>query len=295
MISLIILAALIIAAVSVGIVFVRDFIIHKDELGTGSWIKSGAVGFITNFLDVLGIGSFAPTTAGLRLLKQTEDRLIPGTLNVSCALPVIFEALLFIREVKVDAVTLSGMLGAAMIGGFIGAAIVSKLPAQPIRLVMGLALMLAAFLMLASKFGWMPGGGDAIGLTGFRLVIGIGVNFILGMLMCAGIGLYAPCMALVYVLGMSPLVAFPIMMGSCAFQMTVASFKFIKEGVYGRRASMAITIFGCIGVAIAFWIVKSLPLEILRWLVICVLTYTAITLITTFIKAGKAAESSANN
>jgi uncharacterized membrane protein YfcA len=270
--------------------FIRDFIVHKKELEQkASWIKSGVLGFITNFLDVLGIGSFAPTTAGLRLLKQTDDRLIPGTLNVGCTIPVVMEALLFIKAIEVEPVTLVALLAAATIGSFLGAGIVSKLPDQPIRLIMGFALFLAAFLMIAGKFKWMPGGGEAVGLTGTKLVIGIAVNFILGALMTAGIGLYAPCMALVYFLGMSPAVAFPIMMGSCAFLMPVASFKFLQTGAYSRKPSMAITIFGAVGVVIAVYIVKSLPLDILRWLVIGVLLYTSITLTLTYIKNRKAA------
>jgi uncharacterized membrane protein YfcA len=77
---------------------------------------------------------------------------------------------------------------------------------------------------------------------------------------------------------MSPKVAFPIMMGSCAFLMPVASVKFVKEAAYDRRAAMGITIGGAIGVIIAAYIVKSLPLNILKWLVDAVILYTSYTL-----------------
>ena len=97
--------------------------------------------------------------------------------------------------------------------------------------------------------------------------------------MTAGIGLYAPCMALVFALGMSPTVAFPIMMGSCAVLMPMASLKFIKEGFYNRRASFIIMITGVIGVLIAAFFVKSLPMDMLRWLVIAVIIYTAIVML----------------
>ena len=143
---------------------------------------------------------------------------------------------------------------------------------------MAIALFVTAFLMLAGQMGWMPGGGDAIGLTGVKLVIAIVGNFILGALMTLGIGLYAPSMALVYFLGMSPAVAFPIMMGSCAFLMPVASVKFVREGAYNRKASLAIAVLGIVGVFIAAYIVKSLPLDILRWLVIGVIFYTSMTM-----------------
>ncbi len=57
--------------------------------------------------------------------------------------------------------------------------------------------------------------------------------------------------------------------------MPAASAKFVKEGAYNRKASMAITIFGVIAVLIAAYIVKELPLNILTWLVIVVIIYTS--------------------
>ncbi|MCL2520448.1 MAG: sulfite exporter TauE/SafE family protein [Spirochaetaceae bacterium] len=268
-------------------IFFKDFFANKKNLGSGSYVKSGALGFVTNFFDALGIGSFAPTTAGLKLMKQTEDRLIPGTLNVACTLPVVFMAFVFIRAVEVDPVTLITMIASATLGAFLGAGVVAKMPAQTIRLIIGIALAFAAFLMLAGLMGWMPGGGLTTGLTGWRLVVGILGNFVLGALMTAGVGLYAPCMALVYLLGMSPAVAFPIMMGSCAFLMPVASMRFVKAGTYARIPAIAITLAGIVGAFIAASFVSGLPLNPLRWLVIGVLIYTSVTLIVTFLRARK--------
>ena len=111
------------------------------------------------------------------------------------------------------------------------------------------------------------------------MIIAVSVNFILGAVMTAGVGLYAPCMALVFALGMSPAVAFPIMMGSCAFLMPPASIRFIREGAYNRKAALAMAIPGVIAVLIAAFIVKSLPLDILRWIVIVVILYTSIVML----------------
>jgi uncharacterized membrane protein YfcA len=163
-----------------------------------------------------------------------------------------------------------------MVGAVLGAGIVAKLQVRKIQLTMGVALLVTAFFLLAGQLEWIQGGGEAIGLRGWKLAVAIGANFVLGALMTVGIGLYAPCMALVYALGMSPLVAFPIMMGSCAFLMPPASAKFIKEGAYNRKASVAMAIPGAIAVLIAALIVKSLPLQTLRWVVILVVIYTAI-------------------
>lgn len=269
-----------------GIELTKDLRKNKDKFEQdSSWGKTGLIGFVTNFFDTLGIGSFAPTTALLRAFKQSKDRVIPGTLNVSCTIPVVAEAFIFITVIKVEPITLFSMLAASAIGAWLGAGIVSHLPEKKIQLGMGIALFVTASVMLASQMGWMPAGGAAIGLSGGKLVIAIIANFILGALMTLGIGLYAPSMALVYLLGMSPRVAFPIMMGSCAFLMPVASIKFIREGAYNRKASLAISIGGLIGVFIAAYLVKSLPLNVLKWLVIFVIYYTSITMFKTYLES----------
>ena len=275
-----VLGALGVITVWFAAVFGMDISKHKDSLEPEtSWAKMSLVGFVTNFFDTLGIGSFAPTVAFSKALKQVEDRVMPGTLNVSCTIPVVAEAFIFMTVIQVEPITLVSMLAAATLGAWLGAGWVSKMPEKKIQMFMGVALFVTASIMLAGKMGWMPGGGDAIGLTGTKLIIGVVGNFVLGALMTAGIGMYAPCMALVYLLGMSAKIAFPIMMGSCAFLMPVAGVKFVKEGAYDRKASVAITIAGTVGVFIAAYLVKSLPLDILKILVICVIYYTSVTMV----------------
>ena len=273
----IVLGALGLLTLYFAIIFIKDYMLASKEgrLEKPSFLASGAVGFATNFFDTLGIGSFAPTTALLKQFKLTNDRTIPGTLNVSCTIPVVLEAFIFITVIKVDPITLVALLGAATVGAIVGAGFVAKLDVKKIQLAMGVALLIVAFVMTAQQLKMFPAGGDAIGLTGIKLIVAVIANFILGALMTLGIGLYAPCMALVFALGLSPAVAFPIMMGSCAFLMPAASVKFVKEGAYDRKASMAITVFGVVGVLIAAYIVKSLPLDILKWLVIVVIVYTS--------------------
>ncbi|MGB5822554.1 MAG: sulfite exporter TauE/SafE family protein [Proteocatella sp.] len=274
--TLVLLGVLALLFVGFTFVFVKDYLGHKDQWEPGtSFVKSGIIGLVVNFFDTLGIGSFAPTTALLRTFKQIDDRVLPGTLNVAMTIPVIVEAFAFIRAVEVEPVTLTAMIVAASVGSYVGAGFMSKLPKQTVQKTMAVALSIAGLIMLAQILGIFPGGGEAIGLTGVALVIGVVGNLILGALMTAGVGLYAPCMALVYLLGMSPAVAFPIMMASCAYLMPICSVKFIKEGAYNRRASMAISIFGVVGVLIAVFLVTSLPLDILKWLVVGVIAYTS--------------------
>ncbi len=237
------------------------------------------IGFVTNFFDALGIGNFAPTTAAFKLLRRMPDEDIPGTLNAGHAVPVLAEGLIFIAAVSVDFTTLLGMILASIVGAWFGAGVVSRLPRRAVQIGMGVALLAAAVLFLATNLHWMPGGGEALGLSGGPLVLAIAVNCLLGALMTLGIGLYAPCLILVSLLGMNPLAAFPIMMGSCALLMPVAAVRFMKAGRYNLRAAIGLAVGGVPGVLIAAYIVKSLPLVWLRWLVVIVVTYAAVTML----------------
>lgn len=235
------------------------------------------IGFFTNFLDTLGIGSFATTTSMFKLWRQVPDEKVPGTLNVGHALPTITEACIYITIVQVDITTLLTMIAAAVLGAWFGAGIVSHWPRRTIQISMGLALLAAASLMALRQLNVIAalGSGTSLGLQGSLLWGGAIGNFALGALMTIGIGLYAPCMALVFMLGMQPLAAFPIMMGSCAFLMPVGSIQFIRNKSYSLRAALGLTFGGIPGVLIAAYLVKSIPLQYVIWLVLCVVVYTA--------------------
>jgi uncharacterized membrane protein YfcA len=234
-----------------------------------------ALGFVTNFFDTLGIGSFAPATAYFKLRARMPDEEIPGTLNAGQALPTMTQALIFIATVSVDLVTLVSMIVAAVLGAWLGVGLVSRMPRRTIQAAMGAALLCAALLYLASNLHWIPGGGDRIGLVGGQLVFAVAVNFLLGALMMVGVGLYAPCLILLSLLSMSPIAAFPIMMGSCGLLMPVGGARFIRTGRYHFSAALALALGGIPGVLVAAYIVKSLPVVWLRWLVLIVVLYAA--------------------
>jgi uncharacterized membrane protein YfcA len=238
-------------------------------------------GFITNFFDTLGIGSFATSTAIFRQWKMLRDEWIPGTLNVGHTLPTFLQAFIFTKIVPVETRTLILMIAAAICGAWLGAGFVARWPRRRIQIGMGSALLVAAVLMLMTATGLMPVPGDAIGLSGTKLVVAVAVNFGLGALMTLGIGLYAPCMILIYMMGMNPTAAFPIMMGSCAFLMPVASARFIKERSYHPGVSLSLLIGGIPAVYLASQFFESLPIAAVRYLVVIVVLYTAINLLRT--------------
>lgn len=237
------------------------------------------VGFVANFFDTLGVGSFAITSSIYKLLNFVADDLIPGTMNVGHAIPTVAEALIFIAVIAVDFKTLVSMIVAAVLGAWFGAGMVSGWSKRRIQIGLGLALLAAAALMLGSQLHLYPIGGEALGLIGVKFWVAVAGNFILGVFMQLGVGLYAPCMILVYFLGMTPRAAFPIMMGSCAFLMPVGSYQFIRAKRYNSIAALGLTLGGVPAVLLAAYIVKSLPLKWVIRLVICVVAYTAIMLL----------------
>ena len=260
-------------------VLTGGYVIGWSRLEKGPSAGAIGVGWLTNFLDQLGIGSFATTTSLFRAFKMVPDRIIPGTLNVGHTLPTVVEALVTVAIIPVDMLTLFCMIAASVLGAWLGAGIVASWPKRYVQIGMGCALLAAAVLFFMTAMHLFPGGGDALGVRGLKLVVAIVGNFMLGALMSLGIGLYAPCMILISLLGMSPRSAYPIMMGSCAFLMPVGSLKFIKERAYSLPVAMGLAIGGIPGVLIAAYIIKSIPIEYVRWLVIVVVLYTAITML----------------
>jgi uncharacterized membrane protein YfcA len=206
---------------------------------------------------------------------MVADELIPGTLNVGHTASAVTESLIFVTAIVIDPLLLITTVSSAAAGAWLGADIVARLPRRAIQVVMGIALLIAGCVFTAMNLHLLPGGGMAMGLVGWKFGLAIGINFILGALMSAGIGMYAPCMITLALLGMNPLAAFPIMMGSCALLQPVASLRFFQTGKFSWSASLGLTLGGVVGVLIAAFVVKSLPLYALRWLVIVVIAYAA--------------------
>jgi uncharacterized membrane protein YfcA len=237
-----------------------------------------ALGLVTDFLDTLGVGSFATTTIALRLGRVVDDEQIPGTLNVGHAVPTILEAVLFLTAVKVDMLTLIAMVAAGGLGAWLGAGIVVKLPRRTIQRAMAAALVVSAAFIVLRQTQLFPSGGSAIGLTGATLLIAVAASAVIGSLTSLGIGNYAPTMAVTYLLGMNPKSVFPIMAASASLILPTAAYRFYRSGRFDRRTALCLAVGGVPGVLIAVYLVKELNVTILLWIVVAVLLYTAATL-----------------
>lgn len=285
----------------VGIVFTAILLvrsipkIRSTEEGQARWEKekkhfafNSVVAFIANFLDVLGIGSYATSTGAYKIKGSVDDMYIPGTLNVGDTIPVLLEAFLFFGFVEIDKLTLISLLLAMIVGSKVGASLVSKMDAEKIRLGMGIGLLVVGVVMALKQLQIGPFGlvGMETGIYGIKLIISVIVEFFVGAFMTIGVGAYAPTFALVSMMGMNVQSAFPIMMGGCAFLMTFgAGPEFIKSGRYDMIATLTNATFGSLGALIAYMFVKSVPLTILLWIVVAVVFYTAIMFIRDYMKS----------
>jgi uncharacterized membrane protein YfcA len=258
-----------------GCFYLSDAFKKRSTFSGRPWSGLLGTGFITNFFDTLGIGSFAPQTSIFKFFKLVDDRVIPGTMNVGNTIPTVTQAFIFMTAVKVEPFTLVWMSLAAPIGAVLGAGVVARMSRPRIQFGMGIGLTVVALIILAGLLHLLPLGGEAIGLSGWKLAIAIAMSFCFGALQTIGVGFYAPCMAMVYALGMHPLTAFPIMMTATAMLMAAGSARFVSEDAYDRKAALALTGSGVLGVFLAAFIVKSLPLTFLKWMVCAIVLYTA--------------------
>ncbi|MBM2854759.1 MAG: permease [Steroidobacteraceae bacterium] len=281
MIVTVLLAALGVLAVAFTAVLIQTAWRRSELRPT---LESIGLGAVTNFFDTLGIGSFATTTAWIKLRKLIPDSYIPGTLNVGHALPTVAQAYIFIQLVSVDPVLLAACIAAAVVGAIVGAPIVVRLPVRVVQGVVGIALLIASSLYALSNLGKMPVGGDALALAGGPLAIAVVGHFVMGALMTFGIGLYAPSLILLSLLGLNPIAVFPIMMGACAFLMPVCGMRFVRADRINLRVVIGLALGGIPLVLVAAFLVKSLSLVTLRWGVVVVVLYAAVLLLRSAMK-----------
>jgi uncharacterized membrane protein YfcA len=271
------------ALVLVNIAFIATWIAtaKRRRLRGRPSVSDVAIGFVTCFLDTLGIGSYAQITALFKLRGDPADELIPGTLNVGNSLPVFFSTLLFVVAVTVDPVLLACMVASAGAGAWLGAGVVSRMPRRSIQLFMGTALLIAACFFAMTNLGVLPAAGTSMGLAGWRFAVAVAANFVLGALMCVGIGNYAPSMVLLSLLGMHPIAAYPIMIGSDGILIPVASLGFFKSGRFAHRAALGLAGGGVVGALCAFPLVNAISshIALMRWLVMIVIIYAAISML----------------
>lgn len=245
-------------------------------------IEALVMSAVANFFDTLGISSFATTLAWMRMRRLVPDRLIPPTLVAGYTLPTLLQSGVFLAllGVRVDPVLLAGCIAAMIAGGLVGAHWVTRTPVRIVQGIVGLALLLAAGFFTIANLKLMPVGGTATGLPPVLMAVTIAAHFGLGILINFGVGNYAPTLAMLSLFGMDPRLAFPIMASSAAFSMVGAGARLVRDKAgLDLRVVLGMAVGAIPAVLIAAFVVREMPLELLRWLVVAVVTYAGITLL----------------
>jgi uncharacterized membrane protein YfcA len=240
-----------------------------------------ALGAVTNFFDTLGIGSFAPTIAWFRFRKMVPDRLMPLTMFIGYTIPAILQGIIFLGVIKVDPLLLLGCIVAIVVGGYVGVPLAARSPVRLIQAIVGVALLVAALFYSLMNLDLMTTGGNAASLPTTLTVIAIIANFIFGILLSFGVGNYAPSLAMFSLMGMDPRLAFPIMAAGAGYSGIAAGVQCVRKVNLDWRIVLGLTIGALPSVLIAALIVKSMPIVLLRWLVVVVVTYAGIVLLMT--------------
>lgn len=240
-------------------------------------LEAVAVGAIVCFFDTLGIGSFAPTAAWLKFRRLVPDGLIPQNMLVGLTPPSIAEAIIFLVLLGglVDAPLLVGCVLALLLGGLVGVPLVTRARVWVVQLVVAIALIIAAAAYAMTNLHLFPGGGNATSLPLTLMIIAIAANFTFGILVNFGVGNFAPSLVMFGLMGLDPRYAFPIMAGGAALMGAAASTRHIQIGKIDLRIVLGLAIGGIPAVLVAALIVKSMPVETLRWLVIAVVLYAS--------------------
>ena len=240
-------------------------------------LEAVALGAVVSFFDTLGIGSFAPTAAWIKFRRMVPDRLLPPTMLVGLTPPAMTESIIFLvlLGVMVDPVLLFGSAVAVLLGGLVGAPLVARARVWIVQLVVAIGLLLAAAAYAMTNLHLFPGGGTAAGLSPMLTVIAIAASFGFGVLLNFGVGNYAPTLVMLSLMGMDPRLCFPVMAAGAALMGAGAGARHIQLGTTDLRVVLGLAIGGIPAVFVAAFLVKSMPVEMLRWLVIVVVLYAA--------------------
>lgn len=244
---------------------------------TKNRVKLCIAGFLANVADTVGIGSFAVLIACNRNWNLIDDKRLLGSMNGHSVLPAMIQSLLFLQIVDIDMLTLLTLIGASCLGGFTGGFFVSMFSKQTLRLVMCGGFCGIALLLLLNQLGFAPLSGEALALEGTQLVVGAVAMYFAGMLPSIGVGLYVPIQMILFLLGLSPLTAFPIMTTAGCIVQASTAYAFIVKKEIALAETIFLTIAGIFGVFLAVPMIAYVSSSSLRWLLLAIIVYNAAT------------------
>lgn len=258
---------------------VKEVLKNQTVMAFNTKIKFFVCGIISFLADTIGIGSFAINIAIAKAYKLLPTDKLPGFVNSVQVLPGTIQAIIFIKLVNVDLLTLVTLSSATAIGGILGAGIISRVNVTFLKKIMILCFSGMVLLLISTESGLMDISGNAIALSGNKLLITSFFMMIAGALSAACVGLYAVVQVILFIAGMSPLVAFPIMMASGALQQPLVAMTFLANKKVPLKETLIVTLSGLIGIAIGLPLITSVSSRFLHCLLMFVLIYNIMTLL----------------
>lgn len=284
-IFLITLGILILSILCVAVMVLKLSRQPAQPLSSLQYIKlifSGIVAFIA---DTLGVGSFAVNVTLAKLLGTFRDDELPAVNNGAQVIPGTIESLFFMHLVDVDLTTLLTLVAGTCVGGLLGGFVVSRLSKQAIRLAMICSFALIIILLISHQFRLLPVGGDLIELHSWKLVIGFFALVICGALTSVGVGLFVMVQGVLFVMNVSPVVAFPIMTTAGAMQQPLTTMVFLQQNKIPLKKTMILSLAGCLGVFITIPIFTQLTITWLHLLLLIILIYNFLAIGHTYLKS----------
>lgn len=246
------------------------------SLSPVDYLKLAVSGILAFIADTLGVGSFAVNVALAKLLGTFPDDELPAVNNGAQVIPGVFESFFFMQLIDVDLITLITLVAGTCVGGLIGGAVVSRLSKQAIRLAMICCFAAIIVLLICHQLHIVPIGGDLVELHSWKLVIGFFAMIVCGGLTSVGIGLFVMVQAVLFLMNVSPLVAFPIMTTAGAMQQPLTTLVFVQQNKIPLKKTLILSLFGCVGVFITIQLFTQITVTWLHSLLLLILIYNFI-------------------
>lgn len=270
-----------VAAVIFTVLLVIYFFVKfaDEKLTFMEQVKIAVIGVASNFLDTIGIGSFAVIIAMRKMLGVMKDDVkLIGTMNIQAAITSLAQMLIFLHFVKVDFVTVIVAISMIALGGFLSGFVAVRINKQLVHKIMLWAFVITGILLFLIQIKVLDFTANNEMVTGYKLVIFAVFMLLAGILPGFGVGYYSIIESTMFLFGLKPIVAFPIMTSASSYQMPITAATFINKGKFYGKSAIIMSLFGVLGVVAAATLITNVNGYVLKWILLAIIIYNIIIL-----------------
>lgn len=278
----IIIAAFIIAGGISLIMEIRDLHTHWDEVRTAvrpPWPLRFFISFLLYFLAPFGISDYALSTAIYTKTGWVELKKLPGTLGLQTVAPLLVMSTAFLGTIAVEPLTLIPFFLFQAIGSYVGPYLTQRISVKALRYIISFGLFISGVFVLLGQLNMLDFSHTAMGLHGWRLLVCWIASFFLGVVKTLGIATYPLTMGLVFLLGLNPLAAYPMMTGASAIGIPIVCRQFIRLNAYDRPMAFSGQTAGLLGALAGVYCMRRVNVAFLQWVILLVIFYAALDLL----------------